>query len=200
MVWLSGDFLYQQTAYKWKFGFSRFWMFNFDCLLLKLLICSLGTKKIYSFVCPLQTRSSGMISGTQIYSTLFLKKWFLRSLLFYTIFHEAEKLKRNLNTFLKVIQRFWYVQHIRFIFKKKNSIRSSQSFNLDKILWYWKNLGMLRFSRLGNQFLQPPLHTHSCLHVSFSKAAIFKSKAKQIVNLTILKTITTTFFFGCLEE
>ena len=55
-----------------NFGFSRFQKFNFDCLLLKLLICSSRTENIFSFVCPLRTRSSGMISGTQIYSTLFL--------------------------------------------------------------------------------------------------------------------------------
>ena len=57
-----------------NFGFSLFQKFNFDCLLLKLLICSSRTKNILSFVCPLRTRSSGMISGTQIYSTLFLAK------------------------------------------------------------------------------------------------------------------------------
>ena len=55
-----------------NFGFSRFQKFNFDCLLLKLLICLSITENIFSFVCPLWNPSSGMISGTQIYSTLFL--------------------------------------------------------------------------------------------------------------------------------
>ena len=42
------------------FGFSWFQKFNFDCLLLKLLICSSRTDNIFSFVCPLQTQSSGI--------------------------------------------------------------------------------------------------------------------------------------------
>ena len=41
-------------------------------------------------------------------------------------------------------------------------------------------------------FLQPPLHTHSCLSVSFSKAAIKKSKAKEIILQKILKTLKIT--------
>ena len=42
--------------------------------------------------------------------------------------------------------------------------------------------------------LQPPLFTHSCLCVFFSKAALIKSKAKQIFNKTILKIVGTHFF------
>ena len=61
------------------FGCSWFQKFNFDCLLLKLLIFLTKTENIYKFVCPLWTQSSIMISGTQIYSTLFLalshKSW-----------------------------------------------------------------------------------------------------------------------------
>ena len=51
------------------------------------------------------------------------------------------------------------------------------------------------FKDLEIKFLQPPLFTHSCLRVYFSKAAIIISKAEQIFNLSILKTVTTTFFF-----
>ena len=58
---------------------SWFQKFNFDCLLLKLLICSPTTENIVKFVCPLLTQSSMMISGTEGYSTLFLalshKSW-----------------------------------------------------------------------------------------------------------------------------
>ena len=42
--------------------------------------------------------------------------------------------------------------------------------------------------------LQPPLFTHSCLCVFFSKAALIKSKAEQIFNKTILKIVGTHFF------
>ena len=58
---------------------------------------------------------------------------------------------------------------------------------------------MLQFSRFCN-------HHHSCLRVSFNKAAIIKSKAKEFFNPKILKTVTTTFFwlkvwlFGWLAE
>ena len=54
------------------FGCSWFQKFNFDCLLLKLLICSPTTENIFKFVCPLLTQSSIIISGTEGYSSLFL--------------------------------------------------------------------------------------------------------------------------------
>ena len=61
------------------FWCSWFQNFNFDCLLHKLLICSPTTENIFNFVGPLWTKSSIMISGTQIYITLFLasshKSW-----------------------------------------------------------------------------------------------------------------------------
>ena len=40
-----------------------------------------------------------------------LKKWFPRSLLFFTAFYDVEKLRRKPKIFVKVIRRFWYVQH-----------------------------------------------------------------------------------------
>ena len=56
-----------------NFGSSWFQKFNFDCLLLKLLICSQITENIFKFVCPLLTQSSIMISGIfQLFFTLFL--------------------------------------------------------------------------------------------------------------------------------
>ena len=54
------------------FGCSWFQKFNFDSLLHKLLICSPKTENIFKFVYPLRTQSTLMISGTQIYFTLFL--------------------------------------------------------------------------------------------------------------------------------
>ena len=54
------------------FGCSWFQKFNFDCLLLKLLICLSTTENIFKFVCPLLTQSFIMILGTQVYFTLFL--------------------------------------------------------------------------------------------------------------------------------
>ena len=47
-------------------------IFDFDCLLLKLLIFLTKTENIFKVLCPLWTQSSIMISGTQIYFTLFL--------------------------------------------------------------------------------------------------------------------------------
>ena len=54
------------------FGCSLFQKLNFDCLLPKLLICSPTTENMFKFVCPLLSQSSIMISGTLVYSTLFL--------------------------------------------------------------------------------------------------------------------------------
>ena len=72
------------------FGCSRFQKFNFDCLLLKLLIYSQTTEHIFKFVCPLLTQSSIMISGIKGYSTHFLasshKSW-----------HEVGNFKKNIS-------------------------------------------------------------------------------------------------------
>ena len=54
------------------FGCSRIQKFNFDCLLHKLINGSSKTENIFNFPCLLWTKSSIMISGTQIYFTLFL--------------------------------------------------------------------------------------------------------------------------------
>ena len=45
------------------------------------------------------------------------------------------------------------------------------------------------------EFCQPTFHTHSCLRVSFSKAAIIILKKDKIVYATNLKSVTITFFF-----
>ena len=47
-----------------------------------------------------------------------LKSDFLGHCSFTQLFHDAEKLRRKPKIFVKVIQSFWYVQHIRLIFKK----------------------------------------------------------------------------------
>ena len=73
------------------------------------------------------------------------KSYFLGHCSFTQLFHDAEKLRRKQKKIMKVMQRFLYVQHKRLILR--NSTRSSQSFKLDKIIWCWQNLGMLRFSR-----------------------------------------------------
>ena len=110
------------------FGCSRFQKLNFDCLLLKLPICSPTTENIFKFVCPLLTLSSIMISGTEGYSTLILalsqkslsqkfqKNDSLGHCSFTQIFHNVEKLRRKPKIFMKVIQRFWYVQHAGLMF------------------------------------------------------------------------------------
>ena len=51
------------------FGCTWFQKFNFPCLLIKLLI---KTENIFSFVCPLQSQSPVMISGTQLFFTILL--------------------------------------------------------------------------------------------------------------------------------
>ena len=113
------------------FGCSWFQKFNFDCLLLKLLICSPTTENIFKFVCPLLTQSFIMILGTQVYFTLFfgyksqimtLSQKFQKSDFLghcsFKPFHDVEKLRRKPKIFVKVIRRFWYVQHVGLIFEK----------------------------------------------------------------------------------
>ena len=75
------------------FGCSWFQKFNFSCLLKKLLICSPKAEHIFNFVFPLWIWSSIVISGTQIYFTLFLalsqKSWglviFFEKVIYYVI-------------------------------------------------------------------------------------------------------------------
>ena len=87
-----------------NFRLGRLQKFNFACLLLMLLICSSRIENIFSFVCPLRARSSGMISGTQINSTLFLassdkskngKSDFSCHCSLTQLFHDAEKLRKR---------------------------------------------------------------------------------------------------------
>ena len=80
-------------------------------------------------------------------SQKFQKSDFLGHCSFTQLFHDVEKLMRKPKIFVKVIQRFCYVQHVGLIFKKNKSTRRSQSFNFGEILQCWKNLGMLPSSR-----------------------------------------------------
>ena len=104
------------------FGAGWFQKFNFDCLLLNHLICSPKTENIFKFVCPLLTQSSIIISGTEGYSTnhdvqsKISKSDFLGHCSFTPIFHDVEKLRRKPKIFVKVIQRFWYVQYVGLMF------------------------------------------------------------------------------------
>ena len=49
-------------------------------------------------------------------SQKFQKSDFLGHCSFTQLFHDAEKLRRKPKTFVKVIQRFWYVQDVGLIF------------------------------------------------------------------------------------
>ena len=120
------------------------------------MICSPKTENKFKCVCPLLTQSSIMISGTYVYSTLFLAsshRWchevqnveksdFLGPCSFIQLFNNVEKLRRKPKIFVKIIQIFWYVQHVGVIFFFKCT-RSSQSCNFGKSLKCWKNLSML---------------------------------------------------------
>ena len=111
-----------------NFGFSLFKTFNFDCLLLKLLICSSRTKKTYSawfFLCGLGQLT--WFQGLKYIPPSFLprvtnqKSWksdFLCHCSFIQCFYDAEILRRKPKTFVKVIQRFWYIQNKRLTLKK----------------------------------------------------------------------------------
>ena len=49
-------------------------------------------------------------------SQKFQKSDFLGHCSFTQLFHDVEKLRRKPKIFVKVIQRFWYVQHVGLIF------------------------------------------------------------------------------------
>ena len=102
--------------------------------------------------------------------------------------------------FMKVIQRFWYVQHVAEYFK--NSTRSSQSCNFGKILQCWKNLGIFPSSRFWYIF-STLFNTYVYRRVSFSAVAIIISKQQEIFGQKILMMETTisifVWKFGCLE-
>ena len=51
-------------------------------------------------------------------SQKYQKSDFLGHCSFTQLFHDVEKLRRKPKIFVKVIQRFWYVQHVGLIFLK----------------------------------------------------------------------------------
>ena len=83
-----------------------------------------------------------------------LKTWLLMSLLFHTTFSWCWKTEEK----TKKTWRFWYAQNKRLLFKKLH--QKNPKFNLGKILYCWKNLGMLCFSRFLDQICATTtLHT-----------------------------------------
>ena len=60
----------------------------------------------------------GFKSQIMTLSQKFQKSYFLGHCSFKQFFHDVEKLRRKSKIFVKVIQRFWYVQHMGLIFEK----------------------------------------------------------------------------------
>ena len=160
-------------------------------------------------------------------SQKFWKNDFFGHCSFPQLFHDVEKLRRTMKTFVKVIQRFWYVQHIGLLLEKfhqkhlgePQELEAGQSLSVFVTIYDWwtlnhkpskvsilvkKTYACYAFQDSGIKFLQPPLYTHCCLLVFFSKAATIKSKAKLIFNRQFLKSVASTFFlsweFGSLEH
>ena len=107
-VWLSGGCLGQQTAKNAIFAFRCFQKFNFDYLLLKLLICSENLKHIQhcvSFVGSVinhDFRDIGIFHPIVVLKSQIMtlsqkcqKKWFIMSLPFYTTFSWYWKLEEK---------------------------------------------------------------------------------------------------------
>ena len=61
-------------------------------------------------------------------SEKFQKNYFLGHYSFTQIFHGIEKLKRKPKIFVKVIQRFWYVQHADLMFLKNPPEAAKEKF------------------------------------------------------------------------
>ena len=105
----SGD-CFGQKRHKYAFfGCSRFQKFNFVCLLLRPMICSPKTVSIFNFVCPLWTWSDFRIWWYHIYpqgtnhevESKIQNRNFLDHCSFIQLFHDVQKLKKN----LKYVQR-----------------------------------------------------------------------------------------------
>ena len=60
----------------------------------------------------------GLESQIMTLSQTFQKSDFLGHCSFKQFFHDVEKLRRKPEIFVKVIQRFWYVQHVGLKFEK----------------------------------------------------------------------------------
>ena len=63
-------------------------------------------------------RLFGLKSKIMTLSRKFQKRDFLGHCSFTQLFHDVKKLRRKPKIFVKVIQRFWYVQHVGLIFLK----------------------------------------------------------------------------------
>ena len=114
--------------------FCWFQKFNFDCFLLKLLICSPKTENIFKFVCVSLIDSViyhdfrdlfnfhhffGLESQIMTLSQTIWKSDFWGHCSFTQLFHVVGKLRQKPKIFMKVIKRFWYVSHEGLIFLKK---------------------------------------------------------------------------------
>ena len=142
------------------------------------------TKKlIYIQLCLFFADSSLMISGTQIHSILFLAS--------------SNNLWRWVNNFEKLI---FYVIFFTQLFHDVENFRRKKFHQKHPKFQPWWNSSVLKkpmhvtFFKILRSIFATTTLKHSCLHVSFSKAAIIKSKAKNFFNSPILNSVTITFF------
>ena len=81
------------------------------------------------------------------------KKFFLGHCSFTQLFHDVENLRRKHKIFVKVIQRFWYVQHVGLIFTKIVSQNLDEG-NMPRFFQHWRLLPKLQLWLLLVDFLK----------------------------------------------
>ena len=96
------------------FGCSWFQKFNIDCLLLKLLICSFSHLSWFQGPKDIPPSFWPWVTNHDVKSKK--KKDFLGHCSYTQIFYDVENLRRKPKIFVKVTQRFWYVQHTGWMF------------------------------------------------------------------------------------
>ena len=128
--------------------------------------------------------------------------WFLRSLLFYSIFSWCWKIEGKPKIFAKVIWIFWYLQHISLTLKK--STRRSQSCNFGKFFNIETYQARYPHQDFEIHFCLTLFNINVYLCVSFRAVDIVTPKDKELFKPKILMMVTNTFFFvwefGCLED
>ena len=116
MVWLLGGCLCPETVKNLIVGCSWFQKSNFDSLLLKLLICLPKTKKRIQFcVSFVDFRDQSMfhpLFGLKSQIIMSTKKVIIGHSSFMQLCHVVEKCRRKPKISVKVIQIFWYEQHV----------------------------------------------------------------------------------------
>ena len=132
---------------------------------------------------------------------MFWKWHFLGHCSITQVCYHFEKFRRKLKIFVKVIQRFLYVQHVGPVFKKVHNKNQHCNCKFPKISMLQKPRHV-NVIKIEMQFLSNLLNTYVYLHVSFNAVDIIMSLEEEIFGHKSWwrkQYFLFVWMFGCLE-